>query len=177
MLGVRQAELAAAMDQHERKLAYHTQQLRDLRLRKRALEDEQRLVQDSIDPEATAAARLAAAQARAAEEEAELQSRRQFAVRGNGLGAAAEAGHALAWLPSAVASTCLPAGRRMLLGRRGFVSYVLLAVHGSLHALLLSRPRLQIGFWGVFVALCAARSHFDSVAADGWLDAPGPFGW
>ena len=35
----------------------------------------------------------------------------------------------------------------------------------------------QIGFWGVFVALCAARSHMDSVAADGWLDSPGPFSW
>jgi len=38
-------------------------------------------------------------------------------------------------------------------------------------------PLLQIGFWGVFVALCAARSHMDSVAADGWLDSPGPFSW
>ncbi|KAI7841359.1 hypothetical protein COHA_004977 [Chlorella ohadii] len=113
MLGARQAELTAAIDLHERKAAYHSQQLRKLRGQKRALAEEQQSVVDAIDPEATAAARLAAAQARAAEEEAELQSRRQFAI----------------------------------------------------------------GFWGVFVALCAARSHMDSVAADGWLDSPGPFSW
>lgn len=82
MLGARQAELTAAMDLHERKAAYHSQQLRKLRSEKRALAEEQQSVSDAIDPEATAAARLAAAQARAAEEEAELQSRRQFAVRG-----------------------------------------------------------------------------------------------
>ena len=85
MLGARQAELTAAIDLHERKAAYHSQQLRKLRGQKRALAEEQQSVVDAIDPEATAAARLAAAQARAAEEEAELQSRRQFAVRGFGL--------------------------------------------------------------------------------------------
>jgi hypothetical protein len=113
MLGARQTELTAAIDLHERKAAYHSQQLRKLRRDQRALAEEQQNVVDAIDPEATAAARLAAAQARAAEEEAELQSRRQFVI----------------------------------------------------------------GFWGVFVALCAARSHIDSVAADGWLDSPGPFSW
>ncbi len=85
MLGARQAELTAAIDLHERKAAYHSQQLRKLRGQKRALAEEQQSVVDAIDPEATAAARLAAAQARAAEEEAELHSRRQFAVRGFGL--------------------------------------------------------------------------------------------
>lgn len=112
MLGARQMELSAAIDLHERKAAYHSQELRRLRGEKRALAEEQQGVQDAIDPEATAAARLEAAQARAAAEEAELQSRRQFAVRGSGgaRGCCSRCSKGRLWGCEAVLGSChLPA--------------------------------------------------------------------
>lgn len=80
MLSARQQELDAEVAAQERRLSYHAQRLTQLRSQRQQLVEQQRLVQDAIDPEATAAARLAAEQARAAEAEADRREVLNFAL-------------------------------------------------------------------------------------------------